>query len=276
MQINGKMLQGKLLKELDGEINKLRDNRVNPKIAIVTLGPEESWEAYVSQKIKLAAKLKIEVEFINLRPNTTEEVIIVIDELNNNNTIHGIIVQRPFPPEIETEKVIKKVSAKKDIDGFLTDSSFEVPAFLAVKHILSHVAEINKTNLLSFLSKKSIVVVGKGGTAGGPIIQGIKKLGFKPIIVDSRTKNAEEIFKNADVIISAVGKKNIIPIDIIKNGCVLIGVGIHGEDGKLIGDFDQTQLDEKGIIYTPTPGGVGPVNLAYLFKNLVKAAKNQA
>ena len=274
MEINGRELQKELLDDLKLEIDDLEKKGVEPCIGIVTLGPEDSWEAYVAQKLKLAEKLGIKTKFINLRPKTTEEIIRVVEELNRNNNVHGLIVQRPFPTEIDTEKVIQSVSKDKDIDGFLKDSQFEVPAWLAVKHILTHIAGLlNFSDLLSFLSNQSIIVVGKGGTAGTPVIEGLRKLGFEPNIIDSKTENRADLFKNSDIIISAVGKKNIIPVEVLKEKSILIGVGTHGEDGKLTGDFDQEKAKEKGLIYTPTPGGVGPVNLAFLFKNLIQAAK---
>lgn len=274
MEINGRELQTELIKNLKLEIENLKKSGVEPCIGIVTLGPEDSWEAYVSQKIKLAEKLGIKARFINLRPKTTEEVIEVVEELNADSTIDGLIVQRPFPIEIDTEKVIKTVSKAKDIDGFLEDSVYEVPAWLAVKYILTHIAVLLKfPDLPSMLSNQSILVVGKGGTAGMPVIEGLRKLGFDIEIIDSKTEHREELFKNADLIISAVGRKNVVPVEILKEKSILIGVGIHGEDGKLIGDFDQEKAKEKDLIYTPTPGGVGPVNLAFLFKNLILASK---
>ncbi len=275
MEINGRELQAKLLDDLTKEILNLHGNGITPCIGIVTLGPEDSWEAYVSQKLKLAKKLGIKAKFINLRPKTTDEVIAVVEELNNDNTIDGLIVQRPFPIEIDTEKVIKSISKDKDIDGFLDNSIFEVPAWLAVKHVLNHIARLLKfTDLPSMLSNQSIVVVGKGGTAGLPVIEGLSKMGFVPNIMDSKTDNRQELFKNADIIISATGKKNVVPVEILKEKSILIGIGIHGEDGKLVGDFDQEKAKNRKIYYTPTPGGIGPINLAFLFKNLVTATKN--
>lgn len=274
MEINGRELQTNLLESLKLKIKNFKENGVEPCIAIVTLGPEDSWEAYVAQKLKLAKKLGIKTKFINLRPKTTEEVIEVVKELSKDNAVHGLIVQRPFPTEIDTEKVIQSVSKDKDIDGFLKDSQFEVPAWLAVKHILTHIAALlNFPDLASLLSNRSILVVGKGETAGTPVIEGLRKIGFEPKIISSKTESRDELFKNADIIITAVGKKNIIPVEILKEKSILIGVGIHGEDGKLTGDFDQRKAFEKNLIYTPTPGGVGPVNLAFLFKNLLKASK---
>lgn len=274
MEINGRELQANLLENLKFKIKNLRENGVEPCIAIVTLGPEDSWEAYVTQKLKLAEKLGIRTKFINLRPKTTEEVIAVVRELSKDNTVHGLIVQRPFPAEIDTEQVIQNISRDKDIDGFLKNSKFEIPSWLAVKHILTHISLLlNFPDLASLLSNRSILVIGRGGTAGTPVIEGLRKIGFEPNVISSKTENRNDLFKNADIIISAVGKKNIIPVEILKEKSILIGVGIHGEDGKLTGDFDQQKAKDRKLIYTPTPGGVGPVNLAFLFKNLIQAAE---
>jgi len=276
MEINGRELQKKLVKELESEVASLKKDGVEPCIAIVTLGPEDSWEAYVNQKIKLAEKLGILVKFINLRPKTTSEVIEIVEELNSDPKVHGLIVQRPFPKEIDTEKVIKSVSKDKDIDGFIEESNFDVPAWLAVKYVLTYASSLLKfPDLSSMLSNQSILVVGKGGTAGMPVIEGLRKIGFDPNIIDSKTENTEELFRQADIIISAVGKKNIIPVNILKEKSILIGVGIHGEDGKLFGDFDSSKATKKVAFYTPTPGGIGPINLAFLFKNLLQATKSQ-
>ncbi len=276
MEISGKKLQENLIVELEKKVSALKSRGIEPCIAIVTLGPEDSWEAYVNQKLKLAEKLNIKARFINLRPKTTKEVIEVVEELNRDKNVHGLIVQRPFPTEIDTLKVIQSVSKEKDIDGFLNNSPFEVPAWLAVKYVLSHIASLLKfSDLSSFLSNQSILVVGKGGTAGTPVIEGLRKLGFEPKIIDSKTESREEFFRTSDIIISAVGKKNIVPVEILKEKSILIGVGIHGEDGKLAGDFDQNKAAEKVAFYTPTPGGIGPINLAFLFTNLLQATQLQ-
>jgi len=274
MEISGRELQKKIILDLEKEVRNLKESGVEPSIAIITLGPEDSWETYVNQKLKLAEKLGINTKFINLRPLDTYDVVKVVEELNNDKSVHGLIVQRPFPTGIDTEKVIQSISKDKDIDGFRSDSEFEVPAWLAVKHILTHIAGLlNFSDLSTLLSNQSILVVGKGGTAGAPVIDGLRKMHFYPEIIDSKTQNSNELFIKADVIISAVGKKNIIPVELLKNKSILIGIGIHAENGKATGDFDEIKAHEKDLYFTPTPGGVGPVNVAYLFKNLLQAAK---
>lgn len=272
MKIDGLALQKSIVEKLQLKVIELKQKGITPGIAIVTLGEEASWQAYVGQKIKLATLLDINKEVISLRPENTEGVLRVIEELNANTSIHGIIVQRPFPIHIDTEKVIQSVAKEKDIDGFRDDSVYEVPVFLAVKHILEYITQLESKNLHDFLTNKKLLVVGKGETAGGPAIKGFSALGFNPEVIDSKTQDRDEKFREADIIISAVGKTGVINSENLKQGCILIGIGIHrGEDG-LEGDYNESDIENKVRYYTPTPKGVGPINLAFLFKNLVEAA----
>lgn len=284
MKIDGKALAAEIINDLEREIKRLKQTGTTPRIAIVTLGPEASWEAYVKQKIKLAETLDIQTQLINLEDANQEELLKLIHELNNDPKVHGIIVQRPFPEHIDNEIIVNAVSPEKDIDGFRNDSKFEVPVWLAVRRILEEVdSQTNRGSTpavlqgveppLSWLQNKTIAVVGKGITAGTPTISGLKKLGSNPIVVSRSTENPSEELQKADIIISAVGKTVIKPED-LKRGVVLIGIGLHrGEDGKLHGDFRENEIEDIASFYTPSPGGVGPINLAFLFSNLIKAAK---
>lgn len=275
MEISGKKLQEELLPDLKRRIENLKLKGVNPAIGIVTLGPEETWEAYVGQKIKLAKNLGIEARLVNIHPKSTDDVLSVISDLNNDPTIHGLIVQRPFPTHIDTDKVIQSVSKYKDIDGFRNDSEFEVPVWLAVQHFLTHVSRLPDASEFQFwLSNQSILVIGKGETAGSPVIRGLQKLKIEPKIMDSKTNNRNELFMNADVIIFATGKRVEVPYGLLKKNCILIGIGLHREDEKLVGDFDENEAKNYVSYYTPSPGGVGPLNLAFLFENLLTAAEH--
>lgn len=277
MEINGKVIQLKLIQELERRIENLRQEGIIPKIAIITLGPEETWEAYVGQKVKLADSLGIEKVLINLRPKQTDEVLSVIEKLNADPTIHGLIVQRPFPTHIDTERVIQSVSKEKDIDGFRSDSLYEVPVFLAVNYFINHIAELLEVPDFGFwLSNQSILIVGKGETAGKPVKEGLKKMGIEAYILDTKSRNREELFSKSDIIIFATGKRVEVPFEKLKKNCILIGIGLHREDGKLEGDFDQNEAEGNVLYYTPSPGGVGPLNLYFLFDNLLKACEQFA
>ena len=273
MLIDGKKIGEKIIRQLAEELKDLKDKKAVPGLAIVTLGPEESWEKYVSQKIKLAEKLGIPVKLINLQDPTEEKLIELIEKLNSDESVSGIIVQRPLTKHIKEKKVTYAVSPKKDIDGFIKNATFKPPIWLALLEILSEIAKIENQSLENFILNKNIVVIGKGETAGMPVIEGFKDLGIEPQVIDSKTKNKNEILKNADIVISAVGKSNVFRADDLKRGVIVIGIGLHREDG-LKPDFNEEEIKKVAKYYTPTPGGIGPINLAYLFKNLLKATKS--
>ncbi|HVT00988.1 MAG TPA: bifunctional 5,10-methylenetetrahydrofolate dehydrogenase/5,10-methenyltetrahydrofolate cyclohydrolase [Patescibacteria group bacterium] len=270
MKINGTEIAQQIRSDLKTKIKELRSKNVVPKIAIITLGEESSWEAYVSQKLKVAAELGIEAEVINLKDTTQEDLLVKIEKINNDPSYHGLIVQRPMPANFDKEVITNAIAPIKDVDGFRNDSPYDVPVWLAVEKLLKEAEIMNQESW----GKLNFVVLGKGETAGGPIIRGLKKLGIEPEIVDSKTENREELLRNADIIISCVGKKEVIKANDIRNDVILIGVGTHGEDGKIRGDYLSQEVEEKAKAYTPTPGGVGPVNLSYLFSNLIHAAGN--
>jgi methylenetetrahydrofolate dehydrogenase (NADP+)/methenyltetrahydrofolate cyclohydrolase len=269
MLINGKEIAEEIISQMQEQVDAAKARGITPRIAIITLGLEEAWKAYVGQKIKLAKRLGVAAELINLQDASQEELLSRLKDLNNDPSIHGIIAQRPFPPHIDNEIIVNAISREKDIDGFREDSLFEVPVWLAVKKLLEeiHNKEQSSPDFISWLQKKNIVIVGKGITAGQPIEKALIKLGIIPTVVRRDTPDPEHILKEADIIISAVGKTIIKPSD-LKQGVILIGVGLHrNEEGKLKGDYED--VEEVASFYTPSPGGVGPVNLAYLFKNLL-------
>lgn len=269
MRIDGKKIADGIKRDLNKQIGDLISHGITPKIAIITLGPEGAWESYVRQKLKVAGELGIKAILLNLEDADSERLLKTIHEVDSDPAYHGIIVQRPLPPTIDRQKVIDAISDGKDIDGFRPDSKFEVPVWLAVRKIIeSGIMNQESWDRLKF------VVLGKGETAGGPIAAGLAKMGVEPKIIDSKSENRDEILKNADVIISCVGKSGVITSDVIKPGSVLIGVGTHTENGKIKGDYDEAEIEPIAAAYTPTPGGIGPVNLSYLFKNLVEAANS--
>ncbi|MDO8270265.1 MAG: bifunctional 5,10-methylenetetrahydrofolate dehydrogenase/5,10-methenyltetrahydrofolate cyclohydrolase [Candidatus Levybacteria bacterium] len=275
MEISGKKLQEELLPQLKRRLENLKSRGVNPAIGIVTLGPEETWEAYVGQKIKLAKSLGITTKLLNLRPKTTDDVLRDVKTLNSDNTIHGLIVQRPFPTYIDTDKVIQSISKEKDIDGFRNDSPYQVPVWLAVQHFLTHVSQLlGELDFQFWLSQRTVLVIGKGQTAGRPVIKELQNLKIKTLVMDSKTIDRNNLFRSADIIIFATGKRMEIPYKMLKKTCILIGIGLHRFEGKLQGDFDEFEAKNSVLYYTPSPGGVGPLNLAFLFENLLTAAEN--
>ncbi len=277
MKINGKLLADQMQISLLQRAQDLKNHSITPKIAIITLGDEESWSTYVGAKLRLAEKLGINAELINLKDSDEKTLLATIDELNNDTSCNGLIVQRPFPQKYDREKIIYAIKKEKDIDGFRSDSPFAVPVWLAVEEIITHIEKLlDATEIHNSPIRQAISVIGKGETAGKPIINGLKKIGLFPKIIDSSTKDRKEILKKSKIIISAVGKENVVDPEFITQGVILIGVGIHrNADGKLAGDYDEAKIEHVASFYTPTPGGIGPLNLAYLFQNLLSAASAQ-
>ena len=277
MKINGKLLADQMQISLLQRAQDLKNHSITPKIAIITLGDEESWSTYVGAKLRLAEKLGINAELINLKDSDEKTLLATIEELNNDKSCNGLIVQRPFPQKYDREKIIYAIKKEKDIDGFRSDSPFAVPVWLAVEEIITHIEKLlDATEIHNSPIRQAISVIGKGETAGKPIINGLKKIGLFPKIIDSSTKDRKEILKKSKIIISAVGKENVVDPEFITQGVILIGVGIHrNADGKLAGDYDEAQIEHVASFYTPTPGGIGPLNLAYLFQNLLSAASAQ-
>lgn len=277
MKINGKLLADQMQISLLQRAQDLKNHSITPKIAIITLGDEESWSTYVGAKLRLAEKLGINAELINLKDSDEKTLLATIEELNNDTSCNGLIVQRPFPQKYDREKIIYAIKKEKDIDGFRSDSPFAVPVWLAVEEIITHIEKLlDATEIHNSPIRQAISVIGKGETAGKPIINGLKKIGLFPKIIDSSTKDRKEMLKKSKIIISAVGKENVVDPEFITQGVILIGVGIHrNADGKLAGDYDEAKIEHVASFYTPTPGGIGPLNLAYLFQNLLSAASAQ-
>ncbi len=271
MIISGKEIANRMREDLKREIENLKSREITPKIAIITLGPEGAWETYVRQKLKIAAELGITAELINLADATEAELLKKIEEINLNPEYHGVIVQRPMPSTISRENVTNAIAPNKDVDGFRDDSPFEVPVWLAAQRLIAE--SINQLELMQPWQELKFVVVGKGETAGGPTIEGLRSMGIEPSVIDSKTENPGEILKNADVVITSTGKSSVINAKDLKPGVIVIGIGTHTEDNKLKGDFTEEEVEKVAGSFTPTPGGVGPVNLAFLFRNLIDATK---
>jgi 5,10-methylene-tetrahydrofolate dehydrogenase/methenyl tetrahydrofolate cyclohydrolase len=272
MKISGNKLADPIRGVIQHESLQLVKDGITPHLVILTLGDEAGWETYVNQKLKWAERLAMKATLKNLKDATQDEVVTLINELNSDEKVHGIIVQRPLPSHLDNTIITNSISPDKDVDGFRADSPFEVPVWLAVKHILSHISVEYEDSLNSFLKSSTIVVIGKGETAGAPIADGIKKDGGNPQIIDTNTSDPQSIISSANIIISCVGK-DVISSNCMHSGQIIIGVGIHTNDGKLLSDFNEYEAETKNVIYTPTPGGVGPLNLTFLFQNVLQAAQ---
>jgi methylenetetrahydrofolate dehydrogenase (NADP+)/methenyltetrahydrofolate cyclohydrolase len=280
MLINGKLIAANILNELRNRVLKLKEQGITPTMAVILIGDVQSSAAYVRQKELKAKEIGAEVKIFRFDETVTNaEIENLIKKLDADLNIHGIILQRPAPKSLRIEKLEELITPQKEIDGFGKHSLYTVPVAAAVFEILGEVFG-NLRNDQSFsvwLASKKIVVLGKGETAGQPVIDYFRAREIEPIVVDSKTENAPKILGDADIIISAVGKRGVINSDELKNGVILLGVGLSADDeGKTKGDYNDTEVEQIASFYTPTPGGVGPVNVALLLENLVQASESLA
>ncbi len=279
MKVHGKDIAEKILNELKIRVQKLKEKGITPTLAIILVGNNPQSVAYVEQKELKANKIGARVIIKNLEEGVSEqEILNLIDKMNNNPEIHGIIVQRPIF-DVNSDRLNSAVIPEKDVDGFNPQSKYDYPVAKAVLIILEHIYfSIKKDNHFDeFLRRSKIVLIGKGETGGLPIIRTLQKLGIKLNVVDSRTSNPESLTKSADILISTVGKPSVVTSQTIKKGTILISIGLSkGSDSKIHGDYNEEEIKSVASFYTPTPGGVGPVNVACLLENLVIAAANSS
>lgn len=277
MKLDGKAISSEILQELIERVKELKKKKIIPTMAIILMGDNEASKIYVRQKglkaEEIGAKVKV---FPTSRETTHEELTKLIKKLDKDPKIHGIIIQRPAGPNVDIDSLTELISGIKEVDGFGKHSKYPVPvaeaAFLLIKKAYKESKQTEK--FTKWIHDKKIAVIGKGETAGKPIIDLLKKHKLKPQIIDSKTPNKEKVLKEADIIITAVGK-TILSTKQFRKGVILIGVGLYtDENGKLRGDYNNSDVENVASFYSPTPGGVGPVNVACLMENLVKAAEN--
>ncbi|CAN5167798.1 bifunctional methylenetetrahydrofolate dehydrogenase/methenyltetrahydrofolate cyclohydrolase FolD [soil metagenome] len=277
MLIDGRLIAQSVFDNLTKKVGELKEEGITPHLAVILIGDDPSSKAYVRQKELKLTQIGGAITTHRFSNSfTQEELVRLIKELNDDSIVHGIIVQRPLPPQIDKDVITDATSPEKDVDGFLDNSPFEPPIAMAVMRILREI--FKQTNqqgdLHDWLKTKKIAIIGKGYTAGAPIIKLFTNHEIPLTIIDSSTTNRQEILASSDIVISAVGKTETLKADELKDGVIVIGVGMHrGEDDKLHGDYDEESIGTKAAFYTPVPGGIGPVNVAMLLVNLIKAAE---
>ncbi len=277
VKLEGKLIADEILKNLKQGVEKLRQKGIIPTLLVVLVGDNEQSLIYIKQKELKAKEIGARTEVLTLSDQTSfEEAKDLVAKLNSDPRTHAIIIQRPTPASLEVEKLANIIDPEKEIDGFGDHDLYKVPVAEATEILIRNAFEqLNKKQTFEdWIKKQKVVVIGKGETAGLPIVNHLRLLGIDPTVIDSKTKNPKEITKKADVLISAVGKDRVVTSDMLKKGAILIGVGLHtNEEGKLRGDFHRDEIADTVSFYSSTPGGVGPVNVACLMRNLVIAAE---
>jgi len=275
--IDGKELAKKIRSNIRDEVTELKEKGIIPKLAVILVGNDKASKIYVKNKNKACEDVGIEFEEYLLDENIQmEELLKLINALNDNPNIHGILLQSPIPRHLDINLAIDAISPKKDVDGFHPinvgklmigqDTFVSCTPYGIIKMLEEYNIEIEGANA---------VVIGRSNIVGKPIAQCLLNKNATVTICHSKTKNLKEITNKADILIVAIGKAEFITSDMVKEGATVIDVGINRlEDGKIVGDVDFENVKDKASYITPVPGGVGPMTIAMLMNNVVKAAKN--
>lgn len=276
MVINGKELAQKIRNGLKVEVEELKKKGIYPKLAVIMVGNNKASEVYVRNKSKACNELGIEFEeFIKGEDTTQEELIELIDNLNNREDIHGILLQSPIPKHLDVREAFNRIDAKKDVDGFnpINVGKLAIGEDCFISCTPYGVIKMLETYDIEIEGKRA-VVIGRSNIVGKPVAQCLLNKNATVTICHSKTKNIAEVVREADIVIAAVGKPKFVTADMVKEGAVVIDVGINRNDeGKLEGDVDFEEISKKASYITPVPGGVGPMTIAMLMNNVVKAAK---
>lgn len=273
--LNGKEVSQRIKDELKEEVKKLKNDNIFPGLAVIIVGDDPASRVYVNSKKKACEEIGIYSQEYALPENTTQdELLELVEKLNGDTKINGILVQLPLPSHIDEEAVINAISPKKDVDAFhpVNVGKIMIGNYDFLPCTPAGVMELIKESGID-ISGKECVVVGRSNIVGKPQAMLLLHQNGTVTICHSRTKDLAEKTKNADILIAAVGKPNFITGDMIKEGAVVIDVGINRiAPKKLVGDVDFESAEKKASAITPVPGGVGPMTIAMLMKNTVKAA----
>lgn len=276
--IDGKELAKKIRANLKIECEELKQKNINTKLAVIMVGEDPASKIYVKNKSKACIDVGIEYEEYLLDANTTQEKLIrLIEKLNTDKTINGILLQSPIPANLDINEAFRTISPQKDVDGFnpvnigklvLNQDTFvSCTPYGIMKMFEEYGIDLNG---------KNVVILGRSNIVGKPLIHCCLNKNATVTTCHSKTQNIKEITLKADILISAIGKAHFVTADMVKENAVVIDVGINRlDDGKVTGDVDFENVKEKTSYITPVPGGVGPMTIAMLMNNVVKATKRQ-
>ena len=276
--IDGKELAKKIRANLKIECEELKKKNINSKLAVIMVGEDPASKVYVRNKSKACEDVGIEYEEYLLDVNTTQkELIELIEKLNNDKTINGILLQSPIPSNLDVNEAFRTISPQKDVDGFnpinvgklvLNQDTFVSCTPYGIMKMFEEY-DIDLTG-------KNVVILGRSNIVGKPLIHCCLNKNATVTSCHSKTQNIAQKAKEADVLISAIGKANFVTADMVKDGAVVIDVGINRLDnGKITGDVNFESVKEKASYITPVPGGVGPMTIAMLMNNVIKATRRQ-
>lgn len=274
--LDGKQIAKDYRQGLQDQVEALKEKGFTPKLSVILVGNDGASQSYVRSKKKAAEKIGMLSEIVHLEETATEEEVLnELNRLNNDDSVSGILVQVPLPKQVSEQKILEAINPEKDVDGFhpinigklyIDEQTFVPCTPLGIMEILKH-ADID-------LEGKNAVVIGRSHIVGQPVSKLLLQKNASVTILHSRSKDMASYLKDADVIVSAVGKPGLVTKDVVKEGAVIIDVGnTPDENGKLKGDVDYDAVKEIAGAITPVPGGVGPLTITMALNNTLLAEK---
>lgn len=276
--IDGKKIAQATREKLTQDVKELTEAGMKPGLAVILVGDNQASRTYVTSKQKSCKAIGIESILIELPITVSEnELLQHIEELNNRNDIHGILVQLPLPDHISEIKVIESISPEKDVDGF---HPINIGKMMTGQDTFFSCTPFGIIEMLKYekitIAGKNAVIVGRSNIVGKPMGQLLLNENATVTYTHSKTTDLASHTKEADIIVAAIGKANMITSEYVKDGAIVIDVGMNrDENGKLCGDVDFADVSKKAGYITPVPGGVGPMTITMLLYNTVKSAKNK-
>lgn len=276
--LDGRKVSEEILRSVAAEVSRMHVNHIRPKLAVILVGKDPASLSYIRQKCKACAKTGIEWEQFDYEEDvTTETLIEKIEELNQDEEVHGILVQLPLPKQVYAPDVIKAIEPAKDVDGF---TAYNLGKMM-ISSEFEHLAPCTPLGVIKMLEYyeidvrgKEVVVVGHSNIVGKPLSTMLLNRNATVTTCHIDTQDLAFHTKRADILCVAVGKAGLISADMVKEGVVVMDIGVNRLDsGKLVGDCDFEEISKKASYITPVPGGAGPMTVACLMLNTLKAAK---
>ena len=269
MILDGKKLRDELLVQYK---EKIKEEKLNITLAIILVGNNEASKLYIKNKEKYCTEVGIKVDKYLLDEDTSEEVLInLIKDLNEDEKVTGIILQSPVPDGIDFDKCSRMILPSKDVDGFTKDNVYNL--YLNKKSILPCTVK-GIIKLLEYynieINGKNVAIIGRGNIVGKPLAMALENRNATVSLLHSKTKDLKMFTKDADIVVVACGIPKLLKKEMIKEGSVVIDVGISRVDGKIVGDIDFDNIKDIALFVTPNPGGIGPMTIAMIIDNLIE------
>ena len=276
--IDGKKISSEIKEELKTEVGRLKEEGISVCLAVIQVGDDPASTVYVGNKKKACAYIGIESRSYRLPEEVSQEELLgLIKDLNRDDSVDGILVQLPIPAHLNEKEIIRAIAPDKDVDGFHPENvgALSIGEEGFVSCTPAGIIQLLKRSGIT-IEGKECVVVGRSNIVGKPMAMLLLKENGTVTVCHSRTRNLSQVCRRADILVAAVGKPRFFDDSYVKEGAVVIDVGIHrGEDGKLCGDVDTEKVSGIVSAITPVPGGVGPMTIAMLMNNCVEAARRK-